>query len=146
TTDGHELALSVVFESGLQHFADSVASYHKLPAEASAFLKAVPAAWQESRLLGGEPGKLAVFARRGADGWYVGGISGDGQAQTFELDLAFLGATARGGEQTMTLITDGDGPRHLTTATRQVKASDKIRLELQPRGGFVARIASGAAA
>ena len=82
TTDGHELALSVVFESGLQHFADSVASYHKLPAEAIAFLKAVPSVWQDSRLLGGEPGKLAVFARRGDDGsWYVGGISGqDGKA------------------------------------------------------------------
>jgi len=148
TSDGHELALSVVFESGLQHFADSVASYHKLPAEASAFLKAVPAAWQESRLLGGEPGKLAVFARRGPDGpgsgWYIGGISGDEKAQTFELDLSFLGAAR--GEQTLTLINDGDGPRQLTTTTRQVKASDKIRVEVQPRGGFVARVGTAAPA
>lgn len=30
TTSGHELALSVVFESGIQHFADSVAAYTAL--------------------------------------------------------------------------------------------------------------------
>jgi alpha-glucosidase len=149
TTDGHELALSIVFESGLQHYADSVTSYHKLASEAIAFLKAAPAAWQESRLLGGEPGKFAVFARRGEDGWCVGGISGAETAQTFDLDLSFLGrATGSGGgsgpgsgQQTLTLITDGNGPRHLTTTTRQVTSTDTIRIDLQPRGGFVARIA-----
>ena len=31
TTDAHELALSVIFESGVQHFADSVESYRSLP-------------------------------------------------------------------------------------------------------------------
>src|SRR5258706_10619955 len=90
TTDGHELALSVVFESSLQHFADSVTSYRSLAEPAKDFLKAVPATWQETRLLGGEPGKLAVIARRGTDGWYLGGISGLDTPQTFELDLSFL--------------------------------------------------------
>jgi alpha-glucosidase len=140
TTDAHELALSIVFESGLQHFADSVASYHKLPDAASVLLKSVPAAWQETRFLGGEPGKLAVFARRGADGWYVGGISGQDTPQTFDLDLSFLGNTS--GQQTLTLITDGDGSRHLTSTTRQVKAGDKIRVELLPHGGFAARLST----
>src|SRR4029453_9743113 len=44
TTYGHELALSVVFESGLQHFADSVAAYRALPKDALDLLKTVPAA------------------------------------------------------------------------------------------------------
>jgi hypothetical protein len=142
TTDAHELALSVVFESGLQHFADSVESYHKLLPEASAFLKAVPAAWQDTRLIGGEPGKLAVLARRGADGWYVGGISGETTPQTFELDLSFLGKS--GGKQTLMLITDGDGPRHLEAETRTLTSGEKVRVELLPRGGFVARIGATA--
>jgi hypothetical protein len=142
TTDAHELALSVVFESGLQHFADSVESYHKLLPEASAFLKAVPAAWQDTRLIGGEPGKLAVFARRGADGWYVGGISGETTPQTFELDLSFLGKS--GGKQTLMLITDADGPRHLTAETRTVTPGERVRVQLLPRGGFVARIGATA--
>jgi alpha-glucosidase len=140
TTDAHELALSIVFESGLQHFADSVASYHKLADAPKALLKSVPAAWQETRLLGGEPGKLAVFARRGDDGWYVGGISGQDAAQTFELDLSFLGNAA--GRETLTLITDGGEPRNLTSTTRAVTAGDKIRVALLPRGGFVAKISA----
>jgi Glycoside hydrolase 97/Glycosyl-hydrolase 97 C-terminal, oligomerisation len=136
TTDGHELALSVVFESGLQHFADSVASYEGVIQPARAFLATVPAAWQESRLLGGEPGKLAVFARRSDQGWYVGGISGEETPQTFTLDLSVLGP----GRFQMTVITDGDDPRHLATTTREVTSAEKIPVALLPRGGFVARI------
>src|SRR5690349_21009149 len=49
TTAAHELALSVVFESGWQHFADSIASYDASPGEP--FLKTVPAAWDQTRLV-----------------------------------------------------------------------------------------------
>ena len=66
TTYGHELALSIVFESGLQHFADSVAAYRALPKFALDVLKAVPAAWEETKLLAGEPGSLVVVARKGS--------------------------------------------------------------------------------
>ncbi|WP_394843928.1 glycoside hydrolase family 97 protein [Pendulispora brunnea] len=136
TTDGHELALSVVFESSLQHYADSVASYHALPDFARDFLKAAPSAWEDTKWLGGEPGKLVVLARRGKDGWYVGGISGLETPQTFKLDLSFLGEGSHG----ITLIHDGAEPRHLTSSTRQVTAADVIDVELLARGGFVARI------
>src|SRR5262249_22749287 len=70
TTAAHELALSVVFESGLQHFADSVEAYQALPEEARSFLKTVPVAWDETRFIEGEPGKLAVLARRRDRAWY----------------------------------------------------------------------------
>src|SRR6185436_7587521 len=92
TTYGHELALSVVFESGLQHFADSVKAYESLPA-ARAFLAMVPAAWDESKLLAGEPGKLVVVARRKGTVWYVGGISGTDTPQTVTVDLSAIGST-----------------------------------------------------
>jgi len=140
TTSGHELALSVVFESGLLHFADSVKAYQSLDDASKAFLKAVPAAWLDTKLIGGEPGKLAVFARRGVDGWYVGGISGSDSPQTFEMDLSFLGTLV--GKRFMTLITDGSEPRHLTSSTRAVNATDKIRIDLLPRGGFVAKFSA----
>ncbi len=140
TTDGHELALSVVFESGLLHFADSVKAYQSLDDASKAFLKSVPAAWLDTRMIGSEPGKLAVFARRASDGWYVGGISGSDSPQTFEMDLSFLGTLV--GKRFMTLITDGSEPRHLTSTTRAVSASDKIRVDLLPRGGFVAKFSA----
>jgi alpha-glucosidase len=137
TTSGHELALSVVFESGLQHFADSVAAYRALPEAAQQFLKAVPAAWQETRLVAGEPGSLAVVARRGADGWFIGGISGKDTPQHVSLDLSFLG----GGMHSLTVIADGAGPRQLASSSSSVGAGGKFEIDLLPRGGFVARVA-----
>ena len=136
TTYAHELALSVVFESGLQHFADSVAAYRALPTEALDFLKAVPAAWEESKLLAGAPGSLVVVARKGADGWYLAGISGQETAQTVRVDLSVLGP----GPHTLSLVTDGTEPRALASETWTVPAGEMLALQLLPRGGFVARV------
>lgn len=55
TTGGHELALAVVSESGLQRFADGVEAYASRPV-AERFLERVPAAWDETRFLRGYPG------------------------------------------------------------------------------------------
>ena len=136
TTYGHELALSVVFESGLQHFADSPESYRSLPPEAIAFLKAVPAVWDESKLLAGEPGKLVVVARRKGQDWYVAGISGTDTPQTVTVSLAALGPTAH----SLAMIVDGKGPRALTSVTKAVAVGGTLTVDLQSRGGFVARL------
>ena len=42
TTNGHELALAVVFESGLQHYADSVESYRETPPYVQEMLRRHP--------------------------------------------------------------------------------------------------------
>ena len=136
TTFGHELALSIVFESGLQHYADSVAAYRALPKPALDLLKAVPAAWEETKLLAGEPGSLVVVARKGAGGWYLAGISGKDTPHTVRVDLSVLGA----GPHTLSLVTDGAGPRALTNETRTIKQGETLTLNLLPRGGFAARV------
>jgi alpha-glucosidase len=137
TTYGHELALAIVFESGLQHYADGVSAYRALPADALTLLKEVPAAWEESRLLAGSPGSLVVVARKGVGGWFLGGISGQDAAQTVRVDLSPLGP----GPHTLRIVRDGDGPRALTSETRTVKAGERLVVELLPRGGFAASTA-----
>src|SRR5215510_16500541 len=82
TTNAHELALSVIFETPIQHFADSVDSYRAQPPAVKEFLRRVPTAWDETRVLSGEPGQTLVIARRERDVWYVGGINGTGAAVT----------------------------------------------------------------
>jgi hypothetical protein len=136
TTFGHELALSVVFESGLQHYADSVDAYRALPTEAIAFLKAVPAAWDESKLLAGEPGKLVVVARRKGNSWFIAGISGTDVPQTVTVGLSPLGA----GPHSLSMVLDGTTPRALTSATKTVAAGTALTVDLLPRGGFVAQV------
>jgi alpha-glucosidase len=140
TTDAHELALAVVFESGIQHFADSVEAYRALPAPARDLLKAVPAAWDDTRLLAGDPGRTAVLARRSGTTWFVGGINGEDAARKLDLDLSFLGE----GRFTIDLIADGEEPRSLEHSSRRVSGGnglDLLGVRMPPRGGFVARIA-----
>jgi alpha-glucosidase len=136
TTNAHELALDVVFESGIQHLADAASSYRALPEAAKAYLKAVPAAWDETKLISGDPGVRAVFARRSGKTWFVGGLNGQETAQAYELDLSFLGD----GEYTLDLITDGRQPRTIESASRKVRRTDRVPVSMLPRGGFCASL------
>jgi hypothetical protein len=88
TTNAHELALSVVFESGIQHFADNVEAYESLHSECKRLLQTVPASWDETKYLAGEPGKYVVVARRKGKKWYVGGINGQAFPQEVTLNLS----------------------------------------------------------
>jgi alpha-glucosidase len=141
TTNAHELALAVVFETPVQHLADASKNYRALPEPAKDYLKAVPAVWDESRLLSGDPGTRAVFARRRGKDWFVAGINGQKTAQAYDLDLSFLGE----GAYTLSLITDGKEPRTIESATRTVRAAEKAKIAMLPRGGFCARLTPTAA-
>jgi hypothetical protein len=136
TTWGHELALAVVFESGLQHFADSPQSYLALPEDARRLLTTVPAAWEETRLIEGEPGKLAVIARRVGRAWYVAGINGEAQGRTVAIPLDFIG----NGNYDMLLVADGRTESTFGITKRQRNGIDTQAVELSPFGGFAMRL------
>jgi hypothetical protein len=133
TTNAHELALSVVFESGWLHFADRVSAYREAPAPVRAWLKAIPVTWDETRLLGGYPGHWAAVARRHGDRWYVGGINGRNQTQPVSLKFDFLPA----GEHAASWIGDaGEGAAGFDCRTIALTRQQPLELELPPRGGF----------
>lgn len=134
TTYGHELALPIIFESGMLHFADRAGIYLNLPEEPRDFLKKVPVVWDESLLLDGEPGKFCIMARRYGDVWYVGGINGTPGALSRDIDLSRLGNK----DYAVLTITDGDGPREFTSTKSTIRAAEKLRVNLLPFGGFVA--------
>jgi len=137
TTNAHELALAVVFETGVQHLADSDKAYRALPEAPKTFLKQVPAAWDETKFVSGEPGKSVVVARRAGDLWYVGGINGQDAPQDAKVALSFLAA----GAWKMTQIRDGADDRTFADSARQVTEKDTIEVVMRPRGGFVMRLA-----
>jgi alpha-glucosidase len=136
TTNAHELALSVVFETAIQHLADSVESYRGLPDAPKQFLRQVATAWDDTRALSGEPGRDVVVARRADEIWYVGGISAQDAATTARAPLSFPGP----GSWTMTTIRDGATDRTFETTTRTVTAADSIDVVMRPHGGFICRI------
>ena len=132
TTDCHELALPILFESGLQHMADRPEAYLGLPEPVRNLLSGLPSAWDDTRLLAGYPGESAVIARRSGDTWYIAGINGTEGEITLEPDFSKIGKNV----VMSTLITDnGDKPGMGFNIQNNVKAG---KLTLPARGGFTA--------
>ncbi len=130
TTNAHELALSVVFHSGVLHFADKPESYLEQPDFVQAFLKNVPVTWDETVVLEGDPASHVVLARRKGDVWYLGGINGTNASKRVTLDLARLKAAGT----RLQLISEGDEPRLFSEQTLTTPAT----VTMAPYGGFVA--------
>lgn len=136
TTYSHELALSVVFESGLQHFADRPEAYDSLPAAPKEFLQKVPVAWDDTKLIDGYPGEKVVMARKKGELWYIGGINGKDEAQKLSLDFKFLEHDKK--LYTLEIIKDGLTDTSFATEKLTIKKGDVITVNCLPRGGFVA--------
>jgi hypothetical protein len=132
TTHGHELALAVVFESGLQHFADSDKSYRSPPQFVIDYLKEVPVSWDETRYVAGLPGEYVILARRKGDTWYMSGISGLETEFIAQASLSFLPA----GNYTLDLIADGDSQNKFRFETIAVEKTQTLEIGMLPRGGF----------
>jgi len=135
TSYGHELALSVLFESGLQHFADRPEGYDQLPDAPKTFLKNVPNAWDETKLLDGYPGRDVTMARRKGEAWYVGGINGENVEKKKSLRFNFL---PEGRNYKLTLITDGTHDKDFATQFSVVNNTNAVDVAMLRRGGFVA--------
>jgi alpha-glucosidase len=136
TSFGHELALSVVYESGILHLADNCESYRSLPEEPKSFLKNIPVVWDDSKLLAGYPGEDCVIARKTGDTWYIGGINGSSEKKSWEIDLTRL----RGNDFSGFVITDGETGKQFSYSELTIKAGDKIFVSVLPFGGFVSKL------
>ena len=137
TSYGHELALSVVFESALQHMADRPSGYYELPDAPKNFLKEVPNTWTDTKLLEGTPGKDIVIARQKGNEWYIGGISAERYPKEKTLTFNFLPENTN---YKLTLIADGEHDKKLVTHYMVVDKSSTVKVRLLGRGGFAAAL------
>jgi len=137
TSYAHELALSVLFESGLQHFADRPEGYYSLPYQARTFLSSVPNAWDDTKLLDGYPGKEVVMARRKSTYWYIAGINAELREKTKKIKLDFLAANTK---YKLTLIADGVHDKDFATQFMEVDKNTVIDVKMLRRGGFAGSI------
>ena len=137
TSYGHELALSVVFESGIQHFADCPSGYLELPDEAKTFLKEVPNAWDDTKLIDGYPGRDIIIARQKGDSWYIGGLNAERFEKTKALTFGFL---KNGVKYKLTLIVDGPHDKTFSTQYLAVDKTSTVNVKMLRRGGFAAKL------
>ena len=131
TTHAHELALTVLFESGLQHLADKPESFLAQPQEVQDFLSHLPSVWDETRFVSGYPGESVVIARRSGSTWYIAGINGTDE----EKELPLLSRRGQGWSdqpQITAFLDAGEHQWQIQTFT-QLPATVTCR----PRGGFV---------
>jgi alpha-glucosidase len=134
TTDAHRLALAVVYESGLVHFADTPESYARHP-QATQVLSDVPTAWDDTRLLAGAPDREAIVARRAGAAWWIGAISATA-AHRRAVPLRFLAA---GRTYRLHLVRD-DGRGGLAVEDRAVTRAGALSVPVERNGGFVAEL------
>ncbi|KAI9432507.1 glycoside hydrolase 97-domain-containing protein [Russula earlei] len=134
TTSAFELALSVVFTSGVQHFAEGPTGMEHVPLYVKDFLREVPVYWDETKLIDGYPGKLVVIARRSGKRWYVAGINGEDTEKTVALDLSFLSKITN--KRKGTIITDGDGKEDVLfyMAALQASSTGPTRIAIKGNG------------
>jgi len=130
TTPGFELALSVLYESGIQHFGLVPDEYKLMPDFVVEFLQKVPTAWDDTRFIDGYPGKYAVIARKSGDIWYIAGINGTKQDMNLSLDLSFISP-----DVSATLITDGPDRTFIKKDVER-DANGKTAVKILPHGGF----------
>ncbi|PUZ24699.1 alpha-glucosidase [Chitinophaga costaii] len=135
----YQLALFVVFESGLQMLADNPTLYYRNE-DCTEFITQVPTTWDETKALVATAGEVAVVAKRKQDKWFIGGMTNGKQAQrevTIGFDFLSPGKT-----YTMTYFEDGinAGTQAMDYRKKimQVKKGDTLTLHMARNGGWAA--------
>ncbi|MFB2119240.1 glycoside hydrolase family 97 catalytic domain-containing protein [Parapedobacter sp. 2B3] len=128
TTAAFELATSVLFLSGIQHYAESPEGIAQVPEYVRAFLRELPDSWDDVRFIDGFPGRYVAIARKSGSRWYIAGINGETHAKRIRVDLA-----AFEGVRQAVVITDGYEPG--TFKRESVPLGEQL-IDVKPNGGF----------
>lgn len=130
TTPAFELALPVLFLSGIQHIAEIPEGMAKMPSYVVDYLKDIPTNWEDSKFIEGYPGKFIVMARKKNNIWHIVGINAENVAKTITIDLSFVTQTNG------FLITDGEHGFEKLPVTK----AKPLSVTIKPNGGFVVKI------
>ena len=140
-TRAYQMALFVLFESGIQMLADNPTLYYR-NLECTDFITSVPTTWDETKALAAKVGELAVVAKRKENKWFIGGITnGTEKVRNLQVSLDFL---EPGKKYTMTYFEDGINAGRQAMdyrrKTMSVKSEDKIDVHMVRNGGYAAVI------
>ena len=140
-TRAYQMALFVIFESGIQMMADNPTLYYRND-ECTKFMTQVPQTWDETIALKAKVGEYVIVAKRKGDKWYIGGMTNNQKQQReFELNLDFL---KDGKNYRMTSFEDGVNANRQAMdyrkKERDFKKGDKVTVRLARNGGFAAVI------
>ncbi len=135
-TRAQQLALYVIDFVPFQMVSDAPSAYANQPA--FQFIKDVPAAWDETRVLNGFPAKYVTIARRKGQDWYLGSIT-NWDSRDVSVPLSFLGD----GQYTAEIYQDASdanqNAQHVSIQKRAARPQDTLTLHLASGGGCAIR-------
>lgn len=140
-TRAYQLALFVIFESGLQMLADNPTLYYRNE-DCTRFITQVPVTWDETVALEAKAGEYVIVAKRKGDKWFIGGMTNNGKKEReFTIKLDFLNKDR---SYQMTSFEDGINAGRQAMDYRckssQVKAGEQLTIKMVRNGGFAAVI------
>jgi len=138
-TRAYQLALFVLFESGVQMLCDNPTLYYKNQ-DCTDFITQVPVTWDETRALYAVVGEVAVVAKRKGNKWFIGGIT-NGTGRQLSLDLSFL---PKGKSYQLISFSDGINASRqamdFKKSAQTVQSGAAIPVKLSRNGGYAAII------
>ncbi|MCP5112892.1 MAG: glycoside hydrolase family 97 protein, partial [bacterium] len=136
-TRAHHLAMYVVYEAAFQMVSDHPGAYRSQPS--FQFIKDVPATWDETRVLDGQPGEFITMVRRSGDDWFLGSMT-NWTPRSLEIPLSFLPAGAFTAETYADAADAGRFPKKVTIQRKTVDRSTILEADLASGGGFAVRL------
>jgi alpha-glucosidase len=128
----HELAMAMIYTSGIIHFADSEEVFNSLPNELKDLFKEMPATWDKTKAIIAEPGKTIVLSRKKDNLSYIIGINGTNAVSPISIDLAKYGK----GFSKFRVISEGADPL-MEFKVSNYPITSKWNYNLAPKGGFI---------
>lgn len=140
-TRAYQMALYVLFETGLQMMADNPTLYYR-EEDCARFMAEIPVETDETVALAAKVGEYVVVAKRKKDKWYIGGITnGNVDERVFDLSLDFLDADR---DYHITSYEDGVNANrqamHYVKKEGRVRKGQILRIRMARNGGFAAVI------
>ena len=132
-SQGHHLALTTLFESGIVHIAECPQNLQYFIGRD--IMKRLPAAWDESLLLEGNPTSFATVARRKGNDWWVSGISVNERTCRLKLDFLEEGTT-----YTAYIYKDGNCRSDLKFEKKEVTKGKTLNIKEISEGGFLIQL------
>ena len=128
TTWSHQLALGIIYESGVQHMNDSPENYQFHIAKQ--LLKKLPAAWDETKCFEAYPEQYTTIARRKGNEWFVGSLCKN--ARALNLNLSFLNS---GVKYYANIFKDGECDSEIAFEQKEVSQGDNLSIPMRANGG-----------
>lgn len=134
TTWPHQIAVAAIFSQPLLTYT---ANPSKILTNAAVdLIKSIPPVWDQTIVLPpSDIGKLAVYARRSGDVWFLAVLNGV-EPQTIEVPLTFL---EQGAYQGMLIRDSGAGTDAEEIENKTVRREDSLTINLRSGGGFIGR-------